>query len=193
MEEQAALAKWPLDVMLNYLKNFSTEQAIANTVYLRHLQQIRAGKRSIPASSSTPRECSAAFQWLQELAMDTSMTPLAGIALDEWHALTERVNSMSADIMAKDKILDQHIVALRSVAWAITDKVCGGFDDIVAEAKRVRAELKTRDAQFKAMLASYSDKCSALALDIANKTAELEACRQELSSCIDSHEGWNKQ
>lgn len=42
VEEQAALAKWPLDVMLNYLKNFSTEQAIANTVYLRRLQQMEA-------------------------------------------------------------------------------------------------------------------------------------------------------
>ncbi len=90
-----------------------------------------------------------------------------------------RLQQMEADIAAKDKILDQHIAALRSVAWAITDKARGGFDDIVAEAKRVRAELETRDAQFKAMLASYSDKCSALALDIANKTAELEACRKD--------------
>lgn len=46
-------------------------------------------------------------------------------------------------------ILDQHIAALRSTAWAITDKACGSADDIVAEAKRVRAELEKcrRDAE----------------------------------------------
>jgi len=59
------------------------------------------------------------------------------------------LQQMEAEIAAKDKILDQHIAALRSVAWAITDKACGGFDDIVAEAKRVRAELEAcrKDAE----------------------------------------------
>lgn len=60
-----------------------------------------------------------------------------------------RLQQMRAEIDAKDKILDQHIAALRSVAWAITDKACGGVDDIVAEAKRVRAELEAcrKDAE----------------------------------------------
>lgn len=38
-------------------------------------------------------------------------------------------------------LLDQHIAALRSVAEIITDRACDGFDDIVAEAERLRGEI----------------------------------------------------
>ncbi len=95
------------------------------------------------------------------------------------------LQQMEAEIAAKDKILDQHIAALRSVAWAITDKACGGFDDIVAEAKRVRAEAeKYRSAREKVaefmlehgFATGHGDTIDDLLLELGGQLAE---CRRD--------------
>lgn len=52
-------------------------------------QNTPAGKR-LPASDHPAKACSAAFKWLQDEATKDGADPLAGIALDEWHALMTR-------------------------------------------------------------------------------------------------------
>lgn len=47
----------------------------------------RRGKH-LPATIHSAKECSEAFEWLRAEATRDGAPPQAGIALDEWHALT---------------------------------------------------------------------------------------------------------
>ena len=46
---------------------------------------------TIPASTHSARECTAAFEWLRKESTKHGAPEQAGVALDEWHALTKAV------------------------------------------------------------------------------------------------------
>jgi len=51
-------------------------------------EQPEKHEKYLPATTHSAAECSAAFEWLRAEATRDGASPHAGVALDEWHALT---------------------------------------------------------------------------------------------------------
>jgi len=68
-------------------------------------EQPEKHEKYLPATTHSAAECSAAFEWLRAEATRDGASPHAGVALDEWHALTvaPTVSEAIAEAVARER------------------------------------------------------------------------------------------